>query len=200
MGVAAGVSDHRGWIVVVCVGERDGVPFVADRRRIDLVDEGVESQPFHHADPGATPEQVAPLVERVRASLAAKALAGLSELHETPGPLLAVALEDALRDVPADLAEVLGNSQLRIAADGALYLDAIRAAAEKLGAHVLTLPRGSEVERAAEALRADEDQVDTLCADLGREIGPPWRKEHRKAAAAAIAALGSKRKLVLPNL
>ena len=54
MGVAAGVSDHRGWIVVVCMGERDGVPFVADRRRIDLVDEGVESQPFHHADPGAT--------------------------------------------------------------------------------------------------------------------------------------------------
>ena len=199
MSVAAGVSDHRGWAVVVCIGARDGVPFVADRRRIELIDDGVESQPFHHAGPDASAAEVEPLVERLRASAGARATASLSELRDAlDAPLSSVSLEEERVALPAGVADILGSQQWMIAADGAIYRGAIRSAAEKLGARVVALPRGSEIDRAAEALGASEDDLDALLTELGREVGPPWRKEHRKAAAGAITALGTQLPLHLP--
>ncbi len=201
MSVAAGISDHRGWAVVVCIGARDGVPFVADRRRIELVDDDVESQPFHHAGASQAPAQVESLVTRLRASAGARAQAALSLLRdELHAPLIAVALEEERLALPGSVAEVLESQPQMIAADGALYRSALRAAAERLGAEVIVLPRGSELEHAAAALAAPNDQVDALLGELGRELGPPWRKEHRKAAAAAIAALASRLPLRLPDL
>lgn len=192
MSVAAGICDHRGWAVVVCVGQRDGRPFVADRRRIELVDDRTESQPFHHAGPDAAPAEVERRAARLRRSAGERAEAGLSELARALGaPLAAVALEEERLAVPDVIAEILASQRLMIEADGAIYRTALAAAAEKLGARVVELPRGNEVDRAAEALGTSEGEVDVLLAALGRELGPPWRKEHRKAAAAAIAALGA---------
>jgi hypothetical protein len=198
MSFAAGVSDHRGWLVVVCVGARGGVPFVADRRRVELVDDGVERQPFHHAAPDATAAEVVPRVAALRAATCARAGAGLADLRDRlGGPLVGVAIEEESRTLPDSTDEILESQQLRIAADAGIYRDAVRVAAEKLGAEVMALPRASELGRAAEALEAREDEVDALLARLGRELGPPWRKEHRKAAAMAIAALGAKLQLKL---
>ena len=193
MSLAVGASDHRGWAVVVCVGARDGVPFVADRRRIELADEGLERQPFHHADPDAQARAVESLVRTLRASIASHSHAALSQLRDdlgARGTWISLTLEEDKRELPADVPLILESQQLRIEADGALYRGGMRAAAEKLGVEVAALPRGSEIERAAEALGATEDQVDSLLLELGSEIGAPWRKEHKKAAAAAIATLG----------
>ena len=45
------------------------------------------------------------------------------------------------------------------------------------------------MQRAQDVLGSDEAQLEALLAEMGREIGAPWRKEHRTAAAAGIAAL-----------
>src|SRR5882757_6111897 len=60
-----GVSDHGGWAVLVTVAG-DGT--LLDRRRIELVDEGLPKIP-HHSEGQALPvEEAVALVERVEAS------------------------------------------------------------------------------------------------------------------------------------
>ena len=42
--VVAGVSDHNGWAIFVCVSATDGVPAVIDRRRVELINRGLPNQ------------------------------------------------------------------------------------------------------------------------------------------------------------
>lgn len=60
-----GVSDHGGWAVMVTVA-RDGT--VLDRRRVELVDDGLPALP-HHSEGRKLPlDEAVELVERVRVS------------------------------------------------------------------------------------------------------------------------------------
>ena len=46
--VVAGVADHNGWAILVCVSAKDGAPEVVDRRRVELIEPGLPSQPYEH--------------------------------------------------------------------------------------------------------------------------------------------------------
>ncbi len=60
-----GVSDHGGWAVLVTA---DGKGTLLDRRRVELVDEGLPKIP-HHSEGQLLPiDEAIELVERVRAS------------------------------------------------------------------------------------------------------------------------------------
>src|SRR5215467_398943 len=50
MNVAFGMKAHSGWAALVVVGERDGGLVVADRRRIELVEDEWAKQPYHAAE------------------------------------------------------------------------------------------------------------------------------------------------------
>ena len=41
--VVAGVADHNGWAVFVCVSVKYGSPVVIDRRRVELIEPGCRS-------------------------------------------------------------------------------------------------------------------------------------------------------------
>ena len=71
----AGVSDHNGWAVVVCVA--DGKVF--DRRRIELVEPGLPCMPHHHEGQALPIGEAVALVARVRASAALCAGSALDE-------------------------------------------------------------------------------------------------------------------------
>src|SRR5271166_6667372 len=60
-----GVSDHGGWAVLVTVG-RDGT--LLDRRRVELVGEGLPKLPHHSEGQGLPLDEAVELVERVRVS------------------------------------------------------------------------------------------------------------------------------------
>src|SRR5205823_8608633 len=60
-----GISDHGGWAVLVTVA-RDGT--LVDRRRVELVDEGMPKIPHHSEGQGLPIEEAVELVERVRVS------------------------------------------------------------------------------------------------------------------------------------
>src|SRR5437764_13272873 len=60
-----GVSDHGGWAVLVTAA-RDGM--LLDRRRVELVDEGLPKLPHHSEGQRLPLDEAVELVERVRVS------------------------------------------------------------------------------------------------------------------------------------
>ena len=197
MRAVAGISEHRGWAIVVSVAMRERKPVVADRRRVELIDAGVPSQPYHHEGTELDAAQLEPLVRRVEQSVDERTRAELSRLRDELAPeftLSAIALPERLsRPLPRSVAEVLESPPAMIEADGAIYRKALLDAAAGVGLDTVTHPRGGEIECAARALGVEEDKLDEQLTAMGRELGAPWRKEHRGAAAAAIAVLFGRR-------
>ena len=91
--------------------------------------------------------------------------------------------------LPASVAEVHASHRLLCSADGMLYNLAICDAATRLGLDVQLCRRGDEVDLAATALGVSPEAVEEFVTGAGRPAGPPWTVEHRRAYAAAIAAL-----------
>ncbi len=46
--LVAGIADHSGWAVVVCVRAHNGIPEVVERRRIELIEPSLPKQPYEH--------------------------------------------------------------------------------------------------------------------------------------------------------
>ena len=164
-----------------------------DRRRVELVGAGVPSQPHHHEGAQLCVADAEALVRKVERSVALHARAALAQLRSDLGAehrLVSIVLQEAPgQRAPATFAEILASQTEMIAADGRLYRDALSGAAEELGIEVERVPRKDEIERAAQALGVDAARVRALLVELGRRRGPPWRVEHRSAAAAAITVL-----------
>src|SRR4051812_33101192 len=66
-----GIADHNGWAVLVSTAALNGEPAVADRRRVDLVEPGVPSQPYHHETLALRDVEAEQLVGEVKRSIAA---------------------------------------------------------------------------------------------------------------------------------
>ena len=187
---ALGVADHCGWAVFVCVTERDGAPVVVNRRRVELLDAKLPNAPYEHHAHRLTPPDAEALVGRVKQSAKTHARSALSQLcTDLDGVvrLVAVALrEGPAKAIPATVAEVLESRAATYAADGELFRRALCDAATGLGLEVALQPRRPETARATPVLGRD---ADAFLKELGRELGPPWRKDHRTASVAAIMAL-----------
>src|SRR5271166_3747003 len=84
-----GVSDHGGWAVLVTVG-RDGT--LLDRRRIELVGEGLPKLPHHTEGQGLPLDKAVELVERVRVSAESHAVLALDAVAMAVPSIRGVAL------------------------------------------------------------------------------------------------------------
>jgi hypothetical protein len=190
----AGVDEHRGWANVLTVAAPSGRPVVLDRRRVELIGKDVPDQPHHHEATGLDLAEATALVERVRDSVASYTHTALGQLRsdlESEAKLVSIALrEGPPRPLPATLAEILASQNAAIDADGELYRGALCDAAAALAIDVATYPRKAETELAMLALGAEPDQLDALLREIGQDLGPPWRKDHKNAVAAAIGVLG----------
>lgn len=188
-----GVADHGGWAVCVTVAARHGVPVVVDRRRIETIEPGVPSQPYHHDTVRMPRPKAEQLVARVRDSVLRTTLARLTELRDElqpRHPIVAMALRvPPLNDVPVTVAEAHSSYHVMCRADGMMYHDAFATAARQLSIPVVLDPRGAAVARAADRLGVSVDDVERYLRSAGARLGPPWQKEHRHAVAAAIAVL-----------
>lgn len=196
LAAAVGIADHGGWAVLVSVSTREGRPVVLDRRRVELVEPSLPTQPHHHEGRELPLAEAERLIERVRQSALAQAAEEFAGLRAELAPqfvLAAVTLRDG-PVVPSGMAtaEILASIKHSGVADGVLYRRALSDAAAKLGLEVVLHARGRELALAARGLGTDQEDVAGLLEHAGRELGPPWRKEHRTAAAAAIAALAAR--------
>lgn len=174
----AGISDHAGWAVVVCTANGE----VIDRRRIELLEPGLPSMPYHHDAQGLPADQAEALIERVRRSAA---LCAANALTALPSNVQAIAIRKR-PPLPATVAERIASYHAQTRADGVMYRDALAEAAQARGWSVVEYDAKTVFREAAQGLGLDD--ISARLEAIGRSLGPPWQKDHRLAAAAAIAA------------
>ena len=178
-----GISDHGGWAILVTVAG-DGT--LLDRRRVELVDEGLPKIPHHSEGQGLPLDEAVALVERVRASAERHARRVLDEMAMAlPGRICGVALRQC-PELPATIAERITNYRAQNVADWVMYRKALAAATEARGWTVRWYNPKKVFDAASHELGIED--IEVYFAQLRREIGPPWDKDHKLAMAAAIVA------------
>ncbi len=189
MGVAPiglGWRVHSWWAEVVAVRGPASSPTIVHRAQITLLDDESTREPYHAAV--ALPlDEVPAFVSSVEQAATASAAETIRGLVSTLGPVAAVGVVGGNRTLPTELPRILASHALLHAAERALYEHAVIDGATQAGLPVTTVPAtGTLFDDASQALGVA--LVPTLAA-LGTSIGPPWKKDHKEATAAALVAL-----------
>ena len=108
-----GVADHNGWAVCVTIAARRGLPVVADRRRVDLIEPGLASQPYHHETVGMPLPEAEKLVDRARESVMRTTLDVCSELRDELQPRYTI-VAMTLRTPPLSYVPVTGRGGAQV--------------------------------------------------------------------------------------
>ena len=177
-----GVSDHGGWAVLVTVA-RDGT--LLDRRRVELVGEGLPKLPHHHEGRRLPLDEAVELVERVRKSAERHAVLALDAVAMAVPRILGVALREC-PPLPPTIAERIKDYRAQNVADWVMYRKALVSAAEARGWPVHWYGAKRVLGAARESLHVQS--LDAHFLQVRRAVGPPWNKDHKLAMAAAIVA------------
>ena len=177
-----GVSDHGGWAVLVTVAG-DGT--LLDRRRVDLVDEGLPKLPHHSEGQRLPLDDAVELVERVRVSAETHAGLALDAVAMATPRILGVALRKC-QQLPPTIAERIKDYRSQNVADWVMYRKALASAAEARGWPVHWYDAKKVLDAASQALSVEN--LNAHFIHVRRAVGPPWDKDHKLAMAAAIVA------------
>jgi hypothetical protein len=181
-GGVIGISDHGGWAILVTVA-RDGT--LLDRRRVDLVEEGLPKLPHHHDAQGLPVNEAVALVERVRSSALRHSALALDAVTTAVPRILGVALRQC-PELPPSVAERIKDYRSQNVADWVMYRQALASAAEARGWPVHCYDAKKVFDAASQALCVEN--LDAHFAHVRRTAGPPWDRDHKLAMAAAIEA------------
>lgn len=180
-GAALGVSPRSSSAVLVAVAGPPQEPRLLLRQSLDLVGEDLPRQ-VYHAAAGLDLVRAESLVERWASAAVDNAARGIADVVQAAADaacrLGVVSIVGEVREVPP-LAVVLRSHPLLHAAEGQLSREAIAEAAQAAGLKVDHVSLHSLL---------DPDLAERV-AELGRAAGPPWRKEYKLAAGAALLAL-----------
>jgi hypothetical protein len=193
-----GVAQYGSSAVLVTVAP-DGA--LLDRRRVELIDDGLPTHPHHHEGswavgrylntPGArslTLADAVALVARVRAAAARIARQSLDALEATvPVPIASIAIR-VCPTLPPTTEERIADNRAQTIADSVMYREALATAATARGWSVHWYDGERVFRDAARALRRED--IDAFLQAMGRSIGPPWQAKQKLAAAAALTAIG----------
>ncbi len=160
---------------------RDGT--LLDRRRVELVDEGLPKLPHHHDGQKLPLDEAVALVERVRVSAEKHAGLALDAVAMAVPRVLGVAFRSC-PPLPPTIAERLENYRARNVADWVMYRKALASAAEARGWPVHWYDAKTVLAAASQALRVEN--LDAHFLHVRKAIGPPWNQDHKLAMAAAI--------------
>jgi hypothetical protein len=180
---ALGFCNRTGSASAVAIGE-DGTNQLAmlGRWDIDLTDNRVPAQVFHAVE-GWDLSTAVPHVEKAIKIVRQVAVRRLGELIGGLPDVVAVGVIGRDTDRPIPVAKALTAHPLMHAAEGELYRDALVDAATETPLAVSQIPRWRADELLQDAVIAE------IVAGLGAQVGPPWRKEQKRAAVAALTAL-----------
>jgi hypothetical protein len=181
-GGVIGVSDHGGWAVLVTVA-RDGT--LLDRRRVELVEEGLPKIPHHSEGQRLSLNEAVKLVERVRVSAERHAVLALDAVAMAVPRVLGVALRKC-PELPPTIAERIKDYRAQNVADWVMYRKALAYAAEARLWPVHWYDAKTVSSAASRALRVEN--FDDHSLQMRKAVGPPWNSDHKLAMAAAIVA------------
>jgi hypothetical protein len=191
MRVALGFKARTGRAIVVAVGGDMSDPQFIDRAQIPLLPEGAFA-PYHAAE-GLDPVDAH---ESVKSSIAAAhklATSGIRETaqrvtkagHEVCGCAVLVG-----PGMPKWSTEQILAVHVRMhQAEGELFRDVLVAGARACHLELTTLAEKSALDDAAKSAGLTRAGLEATIAALGKAAGPPWSKDQKEAAAAALAAL-----------
>ncbi len=196
MKLALGFKSHSGWAVLVVVGESGDNFHVLDRRSVELIEVGEiwAKQPYHAAEELARDE--ARLV--VKKGVESAHRVALRQMQEAV--LRANEAEDAIAAcavlVPNPMPDWSTDEILAVhfrmhKAEGVLFPDALCRAAESCELPLVEVREKLLFERAEDSLGMAPDNINDMLMRLGKAIGPPWGKDQKYAALAAMIALRS---------
>lgn len=192
MKVVFGMKAHSGWAALVVVGRRDRDLAVISRRRMDLVEEEWAKQPYHAAE-NRKKEAARDLVDRgIQAAhrIAAREMRADVKRERDRGnevTAAAVLVGNPMPDWSTD--EILAVHFRMHKAEGALFRDALARAIGACGLRLVAIPEKTLADHAVKVLGIPEIGLRKMIATLGRSIGPPWGKDQKDAALAALVAL-----------
>jgi hypothetical protein len=192
MKVAFGFKAHSGWAVLVVLGKSGGEFVVVDRRRVELVEEKWAKQPYHAAE-SVKPDAARKLVKR-----------GIDAAYRiaTREVRAAVAQERERNNEVAACAVLVGNSMPEWTVDeilavhfrmhqaeGVLFRGALISAARECALKVVEVPEKTVLAHVERGLSLSAGDLSRQLAALGKLAGPPWGKDQKDAALAAMLAL-----------
>jgi hypothetical protein len=186
---------HSGWAALVVLGTRSGELQVVDRSRMELVEEDDASwakQPYHAAEGlkgGDARDLVRRGVETARRIAVRKMRTTVKRVREAGHEVTACAVlvVDPMPDWSVD--EILTVHFRMHKAEGVLFRDALARAAGACGLMFLGIPEKQLDEQAERALATSVNSLRRTIASLGKSVGPPWGKDQKDAAPAAMIAL-----------
>lgn len=192
MNVAFGLKAHSGWAALVAVGQQGHDLVVTDRRRLELVEDNWAKQPYHAAE-GLPSKRARELVargvaqtSRISIQVMRDAVARERELGNQV-KACAVLVGSPMPDWTVD--EILAVHFRMHKAEGVLFRQVLLRAAEECGLKPLPIPEKELPVHAEKILaRPPPTLLDTV-ATLGKAAGPPWGKDQKDAALAALIAL-----------
>ena len=189
---ALGADTRTGWCTLVGVTGGPGAPAIVARQRVELCPDTLPSFAYHAAaELPAGP--ATSIVEEVHAAASALATDALRRLvadlarhgHEVAALAVAAGTE-TLRD---DLAWILRSHTRWHAAEGELYREALVDAGDAVAVPIVRFAKGAALDELGGELGSDAAALTRTITAWGKALGPPWRKEHKEAAAAAWLAL-----------
>lgn len=191
MKVALGWKAHSGWAVLVVVGEGR---VLVDRQRIHLIEEGAdwEKHPYHAAAHGEADVLLKRAVDAVQRTTQQR-MREVVEHGRAAGyePIACAVLMPG--PMPAwSTAEILAVHIRMHKAEGVLFPQMLCEAAEACGVPVVAIAEKSLEEDACRRLQISPAHLAQQLSTLGHAAGPPWGKDQRAAATAAIVALNDR--------
>ena len=193
MRAAIGLKARTGRAILVALAGTRERPRVVERSEMKLLPEGTFA-PYHAAE-GLDPAAANASVKRDIADahrLAERGIRAAQERVETAGHDVKGCGVLVGKGIPEwTTQEILAVHVRMHTAEGELFRDVLVSGAKACNLRLKTLPEKSALEDAAKALGIGRAKLDALLAALGKEAGPPWGKDQKEAAAAALVALAN---------
>ncbi|MCI0662939.1 MAG: hypothetical protein L0220_17870 [Acidobacteria bacterium] len=192
MKVAFGMKAHSGWAALVVIGIAAGEFVVVDRRRIELVEDEWAKQPYHAAEdlkPDAARDLIKRGVEAAHRIAIREMRAASKRERERNNDVTgcAVLVANPMPDWSVD--EILAVHFRMHKAEGVLFRDSLALAAKECGLSLFEIPEKLLMKHAESSLGTGASNLAKEIARLGKSAGPPWGKDQKDAALAAMIAL-----------
>jgi hypothetical protein len=189
--VVLGLKAHSGWAALVVIGAAGSEFQVVARRRIELVDSDSAwaKQPYHAAE-GLDRHDAQKLVKRGTEGAYRNAEremhATIKSLREQQHEIVACVVL-VPNPMPAwSVEEILAVHFRMHQAEGVLFPDALAKAADRCGLNLITIPEKRLSEHAEKVLTTSFNDLTNQVMRVGKTVGPPWGKDQKNAALAAL--------------
>jgi len=191
---AIGGRMHSGWGALVVVSQNAGTIEVIERRRLVVATPGAPggNQPYHFAKGLELPEAEKFLGDHFHASklLASTAVRALAdELRDRHYHVIGAAVLLASGRPLPSLEKILSSHPMIHTAEGEFFREVFSKACESLGIPVTGFRERNLDEDVQAAFGKTATRVQRQISTLGRTLGPPWTRDQKLAALAALVVL-----------